>query len=489
MMRMVGFCIAASLALSACGEEPASAQARGMSASDRRLGAQEHPKLLQQFGGAYTGPGTAMVQRVGREMAVRSGLVSNGGECTVTLLNTTVVNAFAIPGCYVYVTRGLLAIMNDEDELASVLGHEIGHVAARHSQKRQNAALGAGIASILGAVLTGSSAIGQLVGQGGQLLTLGYSRSQEHEADDLGIRYMTAGGFDPFASPDMLQTLEDQSALETRLRGRDEAAQVPGWARTHPLTEDRVRRATAQASKTGLKPGARARKRDAYLAAVDGLLYGDDPSQGYVDGNRFAHPTLKIAFEAPQGYYLSNSSDAVTATGPGEVQIQFSGGRIPNGAGLGDYVETVFRGVLGQSAARAQYSQLRAQTINGWRAADATARVPTRGGTVDATVVAYDAGSGNAYHFLFIKPAGYADNGVADRVARSFRRLSDTEAAQLRPRTIEVVTVKPGETLQTMASRMAYSDAPLERFLVLNDRDRNQPLRPGERVKLVRYAR
>ncbi|MBW7947220.1 MAG: M48 family metalloprotease, partial [Sphingomonadaceae bacterium] len=155
---------------------------RQISASERAQAAQAHPEIMAEFGGAYEGPGTAMVKRIGKEVAVRSNIASAENECTVTLLNTTVVNAFAIPGCYVYMTRGLLSIMNSEAELASVLGHEVGHVDAQHSKKRQNAALGSGIVSILATVLTGSSQIGQLAGQLGQVWTLKYSRDQEYQS-------------------------------------------------------------------------------------------------------------------------------------------------------------------------------------------------------------------------------------------------------------------------------------------------------------------
>ena len=472
---------AASVALAATA--PAGAQS-SMSASDKRLGAQEHPKILAEFGGAYNGPGVALVNRVGKTIAVQSGIASSGSECTVTLLNSTIVNAFAIPGCYVYVTRGLLSIMNDEAELASVLGHEIGHVAARHSQKRQQRSTIAGIGSILAGIFLGGQ-VAQLANLLGQANVMSFSRAQEYQADDLGIRYMTAAGYDPYASADMLKSLEDQSSLEARMRGQTEAAQIPAWARSHPLTTDRVTRATTQARATGLAPGQRPRNAQAYFAAVDGMLYGDDPSQGYAEDSVFSHPTLKLRFQAPQGFYLNNASDAVTMDGPNGLRAQFSGGRIGNGS-LDDYVTQVARALVG-NAQGVQAGQIQRTTINGMEAAILPLRARTQSGTVDAQIAAYRWDGNTAYHFITIAPAGQSN--VYDSLIRSFRRLSDSEAAALRPRILDVVTAKAGDTVQSLASRMAFSNYKLERFLVINDREANQPLRPGEEVKIVVYGR
>ena len=473
-------------AVGACATAAAPDKPRQISASERAQAAKAHPEILAEFGGAYDGPGAALVKQVGKDVARHSRIASADSECTVTLLNTTVVNAFAVPGCYIYMTRGLLSIMNSEAELASVLGHEIGHVDARHSKKRQNAALGAGILSVLTAVLTGSSQLGQLAGQIGQVATLKYSRDQEYQSDDLGIRYMTAAGYDPFAAADMLQSLGDESALQARIRGRDEAASIPSWARSHPLTDSRVRRAAAKAAATGRKPGEGRRDVADYFASVDGMLYGDDPSQGFVDGNRFAHPTLKIAFEAPKGYWLSNGTSAVTATGSGQTQIQFTGASMPDGTSFDAYISNIFKGLIGNS--QAQYSRVATTTINGIEAATATARVATQGGSRDATVVAYRVGGGTGYHFIFVAPSQIDSSAVISSTSRSFRRLSDADAAKLKKRVVRVVTVKAGDTADALAARMAFDDHKLDRFLMLNDRENERTLRAGEKVKLVVYG-
>ncbi|MBQ0770604.1 MAG: M48 family metalloprotease, partial [Sphingomonadales bacterium] len=180
-----------------------SGEARSISAAEKRQGAEAHPQLLEEFGGAYTGPQVGYVVGVGQNIAVQSGLGNARSDFTVTLLNSPANNAFAIPGGYVYLTRQLMALMNDEAEMAGVLGHEVGHVAARHSEKRQKAATRNNILGILGQigsqVLLGDSSLGrigqEIFGTGSQLLTLKYSRKQEYEADDLGIRYLASAGY------------------------------------------------------------------------------------------------------------------------------------------------------------------------------------------------------------------------------------------------------------------------------------------------------
>lgn len=462
---------------------PSALPAQSISASDRRLGAQQHPEILKQFGGAYAGPGVAMVNKVGKAVAVQSGLARTGNECTVTLLNSTVVNAFAVPGCYIYVTRGLLAIMDDEAELAAVLGHEIGHVAARHAQKRQRRATAAGIGSVIANIFLGSTA-GQIANLFGQAGVQSYSRKQEYEADDLGVRFASGAGYDPYAEADMLKSLSRDEALQAKLQGINEAAMAPAFARSHPLTQDRIVRATATARATGIAPGAKPRNRQQYLAAVDGLLYGDDPAQGYVNDRTFAHPELRLSFTAPPGFFLQNEADAVTIARGDGLKAQFSGGRVGAG-GLEDYSAQVARQLLGQ-AQGVQAGRATRTTINGLEAYVLPLRVPTQRGATDVTIASYRLSSDQAYSFVTLAPAG--QSGYFDSLIGSFRRLSPAEAAALRPRRIDVVTVAPGDTVQSLASRMAYANYKVERFLAINDRDADRPLRPGEQVKIVTYA-
>lgn len=460
------------------------APVQSISARDKAEGAKAHPQLLAEFGGAVTGPHATYVENLGKTIAVHSGLSNARGDFTVTLLNSPVNNAFAIPGGYIYVTRQLVALMNNEAELAGVLGHEVGHVAARHAAKRQSAATRNSILGVLGTVLAGavlgSGTAGQLgqqiFSQGSQLLTLRYSRGQETEADNLGIDYLRRAQFDPRAMSTVLQSLARQNALEARLIGS--SSQVPAWASTHPDPASRVRAALTRAG----AGAAGTTNRDNFLRSIDGIMYGDDPKQGVVEGRKFTHPDMKLYFEAPNGYYLINGTRSV-AIGGQAGKGEFSTG--PYSGNLEAYVTSVFGALTQQGQARIEPSSIQRTTVNGLPAAYGTARVQNGSGQVDVSVFAYEFSNNQAFHFLTISAAGSA--AQFNPMYSSVRRISATEAAAVRPRKLMVVTARSGDTLQSLAARMAYSDAALERFLVLNGLDSNSRIVPGQKVKLIVY--
>ncbi len=459
-------------------------QVRNITPEEKQLGDKYHPQLVAQYGGKFNAPQAAYVETVGKNIAVQSGLGNARSDFTVTLLNSPVNNAFAIPGGYIYVTRQLLALMNDEAELAGVLGHEVGHVAARHSEKRQktakrNSIFGA-IGQIASAVLLGDSALGrlgqQVAGQGSQLLTLRFSRKQETEADDLGIRYLNSAGYDPKALSSMLASLAAQSSIDARASGR-EARNVPAWASTHPDPAKRVTRALqkAGANSSGV------RNREVFLNKIDGVLYGDDPKQGMVEGTTFLHPDMRFTFTAPNGFGLQNTTTAVGITGQsGKGQLTL----LPYSGNLRSYVDSAFKQVGGDKT-QLNYGNIQTTTVNGLPAAYSTARVNNGQQQVDVTVFAYEMSKSQALHFVTITPAGRGQ--VFNGMYSSMRRLSANEAAQIKPRKLDVVTVKSGDTISGFARRMAYTQLQTERFLALNGLSRNASLQPGQRVKIVTY--
>ena len=481
-------CVGAGLSLafaapSVIGQQRAIRTMSSISPQEKASGAKQHPQLLNEFGGAYAGSQAKYVETVGRRIAVQSGLSNAQSDFTVTLLNSPVNNAFAIPGGYVYVTRQLMALMNDEAELAGVLGHEIGHVAAQHGQRRQQTAqrnaIGGTLLQVLTGALLGDSAIGGLlqkgIGTGSQLLTLKFSRSQEYEADDLGIRYLASGGYDPKALSNMLASLAAQSSLDARVSGN--ARSVPEWASTHPDPASRVGRAAKNAS--GTRSVTTARNRDAFLSALDGVLYGDDPKQGVIEGNRFRHPDLRLAFTVPSGFGMENSTEAVAITGSGG-QAQFSGGAASGD--LATYIDSVFAKLGGGGSVPA--GEVRRTTVNGLPAAWRTIRANTQSSQVDATVFAYDFGGGKAYHFLLLTGAGQGV-GPFSPMLQSVQRLSAQDAAAIKPRRVSVITVKAGDTVQSLSRRMAYPDYQLDRFLTINALNAQSVLRRGQRVKII----
>lgn len=438
---------------------------------------QQQAKILDSMGGAYPGPQADYVARVGAKVAEAAGM---GGKCTFTLVNSDVVNAFAAPpGCYLYVTRGLLSVMNTEAELAGVLGHEVGHVTGKHSERQRNQQLLTGLAAILVGAVAGSDQIGQLASQAAQLGTLGYSRSQEYEADTLSVRYLPKAGYPTDGISRALASLQRQDEYSTRQAGAQAGKTIPVWARTHPLTGDRIQRAGKAAAKAPPVAGTPIIEGD-YLATMDGMIYGDDPAQGFVRGPAFAHPVLKLAFDAPRGFVLNNGSSALGIQGPGGLRGEFSGGRL-NGARLDAYASQVMQGLIGQTPA--QVGQAQRTTIGGMEAVVLPARASSQNQLVDLTVVAYNFGGDAVYQFVTLAPAGQAAS--FDPLYASFRRLTDAEAARYQARRIQVVTVRSGDSQESLSARMATENAKLELFQMLNAVKPGQALAPGQRVKLV----
>jgi predicted Zn-dependent protease len=456
---------------------------RAIATGAAQQAAQQHPAILEEFGGAETGARGTYVTTVGRRIAAQSGIRGSGtGVYTFTTLNSPVMNAFAVPGGYVYITRQLLGLMNDEAELASVLGHEVGHIAADHQKGRQDRGLLSQLGAVLVGVVTGSGQLAQLAGQVSQGIFLGYSRGQELEADALGVRYLAGAGYDPLAAPSLLAALGAATSLQARASGRQDERSVPTWARTHPLSEDRVRKATELARQTG-RAGSGVRNRDEFLARIDGLMVDDDPKQGVIEGRSFLHPDLRLRFAVPEGYGMQNGTRAVSIVGQ-QGQAQFSGGAL--GGGLDAYIGRAFQAIVGQNM-RVSYTEPRGTSVNGIPAAYSTARVATQQGQVDLSIFAYRWDTNTAYHFAMITPAG-AGLGPFTQMVQSVSRMSAADAAAIRPRVIDVVTVGRSDSVQSLANRMAYGDLRLERFLVLNGLGTGAALAPGQKVKLIVYG-
>lgn len=483
MRRRIPAALTAFGLLSACGTPIAgddTERAPVIAGADRVQGSRAHPQLLAEFGGAYPGEESAYVRTVGERVGAAAGLP---GQCTFTLVNSDVVNAFAVPGCYIYVTRGLLAIVGSEAELASVLGHEVGHIVARHAQAQERRTIWTTL-GVVAASVTGSQRLTRLASQAGQYFGLRYSRRQEYQADDLSVRYLRRAGYDVFASAQMLGGLERNDAFLARTRGGGgDARRVPEWTLSHPLTARRIERARTAAIRTGLSDDQQPENRNRYLAAVDGLLYGDDPQQGFVIGRRFAHPVMRIGFTAPDGFALTNSPRAIGITGPDGVSGEFGGAALV-GPSLSDHARALAARIVGDTPARVIDEQ--AMVVNGVPAVVTQLRVAVRDGEVPLAIAAYDGGDGQAYHFIIVSPP---DDVAASRIAAlfaSFRRLSTAEAATLRPRYVTTVTVGPGDSAATLARRIA-DPAPAALFDLLNARTSGRDVAPGEVVKLVTY--
>jgi len=441
------------------------------------LGKKEHPKIIAQYGGVYGDPELAdYVARVGRKVLAKSDTPDR--NFTFTVLDTPVVNAFALPGGYVYITRGLLALANSEAELAGVLGHEIGHVSARHSAKRYNksvwASLGAGL---LGAV-AGSSEVQDLANLGSSLYLSSYSRKQEYQADTLGVRYLASAGYDPFAQAAFLAKLERSTLLERRLGGGSGGG-GGGFFATHPRSADRVSRAVEAARKAGGKPGSAPRYKARYLTAIDGLLYGDDPKEGLIRGRVFAHPKLGFTFTVPPGFQLINSDDAVIARANDGALVMFNGARVNPAVPMVTY--------LRRWAAKTPLANLEQLNIHGLEAATATTRLAGGAKVYDMRLIVIRFKGERIYRFQIATPPAQTAKWTTEmqRMTYSFRRLTGREAAIFKPYRVKIVTVKQGDTVKSLARRMALKKSPVAQFRVLNGLSPTQSVTPGQLVKII----
>ncbi|HEX6119735.1 MAG TPA: M48 family metalloprotease [Dongiaceae bacterium] len=456
---------------------------------EAQIGREEHPKILAEFGGAYDEKPAlnAYVQSVGQFIAATS--ERKDVTYTFTVLNTPDVNAFAVPGGYIYVTRGLVGLANNEAELAGVLGHEIGHINARHTAERagqaQNTQLGVLGATLLGAILggqTGGQLLGGIASEYGQVKLAGYSQEQEFEADSLGVRYMKRATYDPQAMATFLGELRAQSQLEAKLAGKDpNVVDDQNMLASHPRTVDRVQRAIQEAGAP--IPNAMT-ARDIYLKKIDGIMFGDDPAQGVIAGARFVHPPLRFAFEVPSGYKLINLPDVVAIKGPkGTLGNLTLADPQPAGsltAALQNY----------DPKGNIVFDNIQTLTINGMEAATGIAEVNTKSGSANYRSILIRHPSGKVYEFVFLSLADLGSRYDNDfqKIAYSFRQISASEAAQYdKPQRIHIVTVKAGDTVRSLSSRMVVADDKEGWFRVLNDLNQGQQVKPGQQVKIVTY--
>jgi predicted Zn-dependent protease len=431
----------------------------------------EHQRILAAYGGSYASPRLEVLiaQTVERLIAVsdRPDL-----RYKVTILNSPTVNAFALPNGNLYVTRGLLALANDTSELASVLSHEMAHVIARHAAIREDQARQAALVSrVVSDVLTDPQT-GALALAKSKIALASFSRSQELEADAIGVEIAARAGFDPFGAQRFLSAMGRNAELKpsvisgTNGRGSD-------FLSSHPSTPDRVRSAQASA-RENRAAGSAERDRATYLAAADGMSFGEDPSEGFVRGRRFLHPRIGFTFMAPEHFILENTAQAVLGLKEGGSQaLRVDVVHVPAGQTLESYLTSGW-------IERADPRSVESLNINGFPAATAIAV----GEQWSFRLYAIRFGS-DVYRFVFASKQKLAD---ADRAFResvqSFRRMSLSEIEQARPLRVKMVAVRSGDTVEKLAAGMA-TDRPLERFLVLNGLTQGQALRPGDHVKVV----
>jgi len=432
-----------------------------------KLGAKEHPKLVASYGGAYKS------EKLERLLAPIAGaLVTHSATpdqtFSITVLNSPSVNAFALPGGFLYITRGLLILANDESEIAAVLAHEMAHVSSNHGIERRKQANANTIAERVVSDVVTNDVAGKVAKASSARRLAVFSQEQELQADAVGIKLIGKAGFDPFAASRFLVSMERYSSLR-----RGDKSKTNDMSDTHPSTPRRVELARRHARALG-PPDSSKIKRKRYLDGINGLLFGDSEKEGYVRGQRFSHSALNITFSVPNGFELSNRAQAVLAAGPNETAMRFDA---VSSKGRGDPAGYMQSGwVNGLDA-----SSVRATTINGFDAA--TGRAIAGNWQFAVTVLAV-----NKRHFRFILAAPKNAQDVqplSTQIVKSFRFMTKRENAELKPLRLKVVQARRGASIAQLSKQMNGVSNGENLFRALNGLDSNVSQLAGGLVKIV----
>jgi predicted Zn-dependent protease len=428
----------------------------------------EHQRVLSAYGGAYEDPRlhaklTSIVDRL-VAASDRPDL-----SYKITILNSPAVNAFALPNGQLYVTRGLLGLANDSAEFASVMAHEMAHVIARHAATREEQARKTERISTTNDLM-GDPQVGAMALARSKIALASFSRSQELEADAIGVAIAARAGFDPLGASRLLTAMGRNAEL--RSLGRADARSLE-FLSSHPATPERVKNAEESARQFSVNRAHR--DKPAYLASIDGMTYGEDPADGFVRGRHFLHPKLGFSFMAPEGFMLDNTAQAVLGGKEGGDQaLRLDVVKVPAEQSLIEYLNSGW-------IENIENGSVEELSVNGVPAATATAT-----GNQWAFRLYVVRFGGEVYRFIF---AAKNRTPEADRAFResiqTFRRLLPQERAT-KPLRLKIVKVQPGDTAVSLSTRMALPlDHPLERFRVLNGLEPDEEVKGGDLAKII----
>lgn len=449
-----------------------------MSAQDEQsIGASQHGEIIKEFGGEYQNSAIQnYVSEVGKKVAVHS--ERKDVQYKFTVLDSPIVNAFALPGGYIYITRGTLALANSEAELAAVLGHEVGHIAARHQAARYSHGMVAGIgAGLLGAVL-GSPEISDVLSVGTELYMSSYSREHETQADQLGVRYLSAAGYDKMAMSHFLRDMNLYESYEKVSSGKDDGGF--SYFSSHPDTAGRIKVAAGEAQKYPVA-NAFVVGDTQHLQRIRGMVFGDNSSQGFERDGVFYHPDLNFAFNVPQSLILTNLPDRIQISGKRDETVKISIYSSNDNTSMEDYL----RGLL---AKENQMPKIESIDINGMPAATLTTPVNLNNKEYDFRLIAVRLSSNEVVRMSILIPKGLGGEGVdaLKRLTYSFRKMDAYEKANIKPYQLALVVARQGDTVQTLASNMAVSKHKVELFTSLNGMTPAMPVEAGKIYKIVR---
>jgi predicted Zn-dependent protease len=472
--------LCASLSLAGCGDisrfqtaspanPPATKPARTVAQTP--AAEREHERILSSYGGAYDDPRLeALITKTVDRLVAASDRPDLAYK--VTILNSGAVNAFALPTGQLYVTRGLIALASDTSELSSVLSHEMAHVLAKHASIREDQARQAAIVTRVVTDMGNDPDLTALALAKSKLTMASFSRAQEFEADGIGVGISARAHFDPYGASRFLTAMERNAAMKAGKASLDPRSQ--DFLSSHPATPERVQNAQANARQYTSPQGGE-QDREAYLSAIDNIVYGEDPSEGFVRGRRFLHPKLGFTFQAPEAFTMDNTAQAVIGVRDGGSQaMRFDVVRVPAEQTLGEYLNSGWM----ENVDKATTEDI---TVNGFPAATALAR----GDQWQFRVTTLRFGS-DVYRFIFAakQKTTESERNARETVA-SFRRLTLEEIQAARPLRIKVITVQPGDTVESLSHRMMGVDRPAERFRVLNGLEAHAQVKVRDRVKIV----
>ncbi len=429
----------------------------------------ERKKLIAMFGGEYRWP---RAENYLNDVLSKLARVSDtpNQPYRVTILNSGAINAFALPTGDLFVTRGLLALANDTAEISAVMAHEIGHVTARHAFLRAEQEKTAQVITRAATVIQ-SRQKGEQLESTSALSLAGFSRQQELEADKIGIRAAARAGYDPFGASRFLTALGRASELRNEMTGQK--SDKPDLLSSHPSTPERIAGALSEARQIGA-PGVGDVARAPYLAAIDGMAFGDDPKDGAIIGRQFLHPRLGFAFEAPEGFVLENSHAAVLGVADGGAEaLRLDSVRAPAGKSLTAYLTSGWiDGLLPSSVETGQ--------VNGLPAVFADARAGEWNFRV--AVIAW---RDEFYRIIFaVKSLTPEMRQKFAASIGSFRALAPEEAKVAATLRLRIVAASKQDTIATLAARMATGDHATEQFMMLNGIGEDG-VKPGESYKIV----
>ena len=460
--------LAAAIAVSpGCSVNPATGQRQLVLIGEQgeiRMGREADQQIQAQMGLYSDDSWQLYLQQLGSELAAQSERPQL--PWTFRVIDDPIVNAFALPGGFIYVTRGILTHFNSEAELASVLGHEIGHVTGRHGVEQASRAKLAGIGLAVGSIASPEFArFGDVIGQGVGLMFLKFGRDDERQADDLGLRYMTRGNYRPDEMPKVFRTLERVSAAQG-------AGRVPAWASTHPDPGNRAQRISQQIAQLPPDPNRVKVNRDSYLERLDNMAYGQNPREGYSIGNTFYHPEMKFRLTFPDGWKIVNQRQAVGAISPQQDAL---------------VVLTLVSEGSPEEAQRAFFAREGIERGEAWQGGFSYFRTPLNEQQRRIVGLAghFDYGGQVLRLMTYTQDDKWSPYGGAmEKSAASFRRLTKRRYLDVEPKRLDIVRVDRAMTLEEFQRRYP-STVDLQTLAILNGVPQGARLEPGQRIKRI----